>query len=139
MKNAGLPLTTQARITYVEVIWHRRLAYLQLADFIPGVLPYDVRTTVDLEPTGSAVRMILTFDAMHNEDWTQRAVMGRESEFGRLSRALQARAATVKRGRAKVAGGRDTSAHTSGPSRRPSACESQPNTTLDAHHCRARP
>jgi uncharacterized protein YndB with AHSA1/START domain len=90
MKNAGLPLTTQARITYVEIIRHRRLAYLQLADFIPGVDAYDVRTTVDFEPAGSAVRMLLTFDAMHDEDWTQRALMGRESELERLTRALQA-------------------------------------------------
>ncbi len=90
MKSAGLPLTTEARIVYSEVLRHRRLAYLQLADFIPGVEPYDVATTVELQPGSSGVRMILTFDAMHDEEWTQRAVMGRESELARLAQALDA-------------------------------------------------
>lgn len=90
MKSAGLPLTTEARIVYSEVLRHRRLAYLQLADFIPGVEPYDVATTVELQPGRSGVRMILTFDAMHDEEWTQRAIMGRESELTRLAQALNA-------------------------------------------------
>ena len=37
------------------------------------------------------VRMVLTFDAMHDEHWTQMAVMGRESELGKLARVLKAR------------------------------------------------
>jgi uncharacterized protein YndB with AHSA1/START domain len=90
MTKAGMPLTTEARITYTEILAQRRLAYLHLADFIPGVQPYDVATTVDLQPSRSGVRMILTFDAMHDEEWTQRAVMGRESELGKLTKALEA-------------------------------------------------
>ena len=46
MKDAGMPLTTQGRITYTEVVAQRRLAYIHLADFIPGVEPYDVATVV---------------------------------------------------------------------------------------------
>jgi uncharacterized protein YndB with AHSA1/START domain len=88
MQKAGMPLTTEALVTYTEIIAQRRLAYVHLADFIPGVEPYDVATTVELHPTSSGVRMILTFDAMHDADWTQRAVMGRESELGRLARVL---------------------------------------------------
>lgn len=91
MKSARLPLTTQARLTYTEIVPRRRLAYVHLADFIPGVKPYDIATTVNLHPSGSGVRMILTFDAMHDEEWTHRAVMGRESELGRLAKALEGR------------------------------------------------
>lgn len=90
MKRAGLPLTTEARVTYNEIVVRRRLAYVHLADFVPGVEPYDVATTVDLYPSGSGVQMVLTFDAMHDADWTQRAVMGRESELGKLAKALGA-------------------------------------------------
>ena len=36
---AGLPLTTEARLTYTEVVPQRRLAYVHVADFIPGVKP----------------------------------------------------------------------------------------------------
>jgi uncharacterized protein YndB with AHSA1/START domain len=41
MKNAGMPLVSETRITYTEVDPPRRLAYTTLADFIPGVEPYD--------------------------------------------------------------------------------------------------
>ena len=70
-----------------------RLAYVHLADFIPGVEPYDVGTVVELHKTPGGVRMVLTFDAMHNDEWTQRATMGWESEIGKLAAVLAARPA----------------------------------------------
>lgn len=88
MKNAGMPLTTQARITYSEVVIQSRLAYIHLADFIPGVEPYDVATVVEFHPTGQSVHMVLTFDAMHDEEWTQRAVMGHESQLEKLQKVI---------------------------------------------------
>ena len=88
MKNAGMPLTTQGRITYSEVVTQSRLAYVHLADFIPGVEPYDVATLVEFHPTGQSVHMVLTFDAMHDEVWTQRAVMGHESQLEKLECAI---------------------------------------------------
>jgi uncharacterized protein YndB with AHSA1/START domain len=88
MKKAGMPLTTEARVTYTEVSPPRRLAYMHLADFIPGVEPYSVAHLIELDPTPDGVRMILTFDAMHNEEWTKRAAMGWEMELGKLAKAL---------------------------------------------------
>jgi uncharacterized protein YndB with AHSA1/START domain len=67
MKRAGMPLTTEARITFTEVVPRRRLAYVHLADFIPGVEPYDVETVVELHPTSHGVRMVLTFEAEAEE------------------------------------------------------------------------
>ncbi len=93
MKKAGMPLTTEARITFTEVVPTRRLAYVHLADFIPGVEPYDVATVVELAPTPQGIRMTLTFDAMHSDEWTQRAVMGWESELGKLAALVAARKA----------------------------------------------
>jgi uncharacterized protein YndB with AHSA1/START domain len=84
MKSHGMPVTTEARITFTEVVPPTRLAYVHLADFIPGVEPYDVATVVELFPTPEGVRMTLTFDAMHSDEWTERAVMGWESELGKL-------------------------------------------------------
>jgi uncharacterized protein YndB with AHSA1/START domain len=92
MRQAGMPLTTELRIEYTEVVPRRRLAYVHLADFIPGVDPYDVATVVELSTTGDGVRMILTFDAMHDEEWTKRAVMGWDSELGKLESILAGRA-----------------------------------------------
>ena len=94
MRKAGMPLTHKARVTFTDVVPLRRLAYVHLADFIPGVDPYDVATVVELQPTADGVRMLLTLDPMHNEEWTQRAVMGWESELGKLEARLAATSAS---------------------------------------------
>ena len=91
MKKAGMPLSHDARITFTEIVPRRRLAYVHLADLIPGVDPYDVATVVELHPTERGVRMVLTFDAMHDDEWTRRATMGWESELGKLEALLGAR------------------------------------------------
>ena len=91
MKQAGMPVTNQHRIRYTEVEPPRRLVMMELADFIPGVEPYEVETVVELLPAGDAVRLVITFEAMHDDRWTQLARMGRESELERLARALAAR------------------------------------------------
>jgi uncharacterized protein YndB with AHSA1/START domain len=89
LKKAGMPATTENRLTYTEVVPPRRLAYTQLADFIPGVEAYEVPMTVELESTPHGVRMTLTFQAMHDEHWTKLAVMGWESELGKLAKLLE--------------------------------------------------
>ena len=89
MKNAGMPLTTETRGRYVEVVPPRRLVFTQLADFIPGVEPYDVSTTVELSATADGVRLVLTIDAMHDDQWTKMAVMGWENELDKLALALK--------------------------------------------------
>jgi uncharacterized protein YndB with AHSA1/START domain len=89
MKRTGMPLTTQLRLTYTEVTPPRRLGYETLADFIPGVAPYAVATLVELQASAQGTRLLLTFDAMHDEPWTERAVMGRKSELDRLAQALE--------------------------------------------------
>jgi len=90
LKHAGMPATTPSRVTYTEVIPQRRLVYSTRADFIPGVEPYDVMTTVELHPVPEGVRMVMTFDAMHDENWTNMAVKGWESELGKLEKVLEA-------------------------------------------------
>jgi uncharacterized protein YndB with AHSA1/START domain len=89
MKNAGMPLTSETRVTYTEVDPPRRLAYSTVADFIPGVEAYDAATVVDLRPVPGGVRMILTQEAMHDEHWTQMAVMGWENELNKLAMVLK--------------------------------------------------
>jgi uncharacterized protein YndB with AHSA1/START domain len=90
LKKAGMAATTPTQVTYTEVVPHRRLAYRSRADFIPGVDPYEVMTTVELFQEANVVRMVMTFDAMHDEYWTNLAVMGWESELGKLERVLNA-------------------------------------------------
>lgn len=88
MRAEGMPLTQELRITYKEVVLRRRLAYVHLADFIPGVAPYDVATEVELQAIADGVKLTLTFDAMHDDDWTVRATMGWTNELDSLGQVL---------------------------------------------------
>jgi uncharacterized protein YndB with AHSA1/START domain len=85
-----MPITTHSSITYTEVEPKHRLSYVMTADFIPDTPSYEVATTVSLDPQPDGVRMVLTFDAMHDEQWTERAVMGHEGELGKLEGVLNA-------------------------------------------------
>ena len=91
MKQAGLPLSTPACNVYREVVAHERLSYVSLADFIPGVAPYEVGTTVSFQAEGEGVRMRLVFDAMHDAHWTEMATMGHEGQLAKLAALLAAR------------------------------------------------
>jgi uncharacterized protein YndB with AHSA1/START domain len=89
MKKAGMPIATEARLTFTEVDPPRRLAYNHRADFIPGVEPYTVATQVDLSAGDGGVRLALTIEAMHDQEWTGRMVSGWESELDKLAAVLQ--------------------------------------------------
>jgi uncharacterized protein YndB with AHSA1/START domain len=91
MKQAGMPLTTEAKLTYTEIVSGESIAYTHRADFIPGVEPYDVGNKVEFFAERGRVRMVVTLDPMHSDEWTERAAMGMESQIGKLSRVIAAR------------------------------------------------
>ena len=93
MKQAGMPLTTEAKLTYTAIVPGKSIAYTHRADFIPGVEPYDVGNKVEFFAEGGNVGMVLTLDPMHSDEWTQRAVMGMESQLGKLARVFASRSA----------------------------------------------
>jgi uncharacterized protein YndB with AHSA1/START domain len=97
MKGAGLPLTTEARKTFTEVLRPQRIAYQSLIDFVPGVDPYQELTVVDLTPSGDTVAVVMTMEPLHDELWTQRLVMGRENELDNLAKVIDQRNVAVKR------------------------------------------
>jgi uncharacterized protein YndB with AHSA1/START domain len=90
MKQAGMPLATPCKVTYIEVSPSNRLAYKTLTDFVPGVEPYEVATVVELTPVGKSVKMTITFDAMHDDVWTERARAGHESQLRKLDALVAA-------------------------------------------------
>jgi uncharacterized protein YndB with AHSA1/START domain len=85
-----MPLTTEALIIYREVDPPHRLAYEHIVDFVPDVAAYTVTTLLELETVAGGTRLVLTLDPMHDQEWTQRAVMGWESELGKLERLTAA-------------------------------------------------
>jgi uncharacterized protein YndB with AHSA1/START domain len=90
MKRAGMPLSTKARVTYTEVSPPHRLTYEMLADFVPDVAPYRMATVVELQATADGAKLTVTFDAMHDDLWTERARAGHESQMRKLDALLAA-------------------------------------------------
>ena len=88
MKSHGMPITTETGIRYVEVARPTRLAYQNVVDFVPGVDTYEVGTVLELLATASGTRLVLIIDAMHDDTWTGRAVMGWEMELTKLANVL---------------------------------------------------
>jgi uncharacterized protein YndB with AHSA1/START domain len=91
MKQANLPLTSRAHGTYGEVTPRRRLAYRTLADFIPGVEPYEVGAVIDFHIVPRGVRLTVTEDVMHNEEWTRMSEMGMSSSLDKLGKVIDGR------------------------------------------------
>ena len=90
MKQAGMPIVTEHRVTYRVIEAPRRLVYDHPVDFVPGVATYDVETVVELEAVADGqVHMRLTIDPMHDDLWTERATMGWASELAKLGRRLE--------------------------------------------------
>ena len=88
MNRAGMPVTTEHLVTYTDVVPLRRLAWMHPVDFVPGVPTYDTASALELREDGDGVRLVLTIDAMHDDVWTQRAVMGWQGELGKLAAVL---------------------------------------------------
>jgi uncharacterized protein YndB with AHSA1/START domain len=91
MTQAGMPLVNVQRVRFVEVDPPRRLVTRDLADFVPGVEPYEVESVLELAEVAEGTRLVLTFDAMHDAHWTEMARLGRESELRKLGDLLAAR------------------------------------------------
>ncbi|MDB5421436.1 MAG: Aha1 protein [Brevundimonas sp.] len=91
MKRSDMPVSTPCKVTYADVSARRRLSYNTLTDFVPGVEPYDVATVVEFQETAGGVAVNITFDAMHDDAWTERARAGHESQMRKLDALLAAR------------------------------------------------
>jgi len=91
MTKAGLSLVTEQHVVFVEIDPPRRLVSRELADFIPGMEPYEVETVLGLKAVEGGTHLALTFDAMHDDRWTENARLGREQELRRLGELLAKR------------------------------------------------
>ena len=91
MKKAGMPLSTDNTRRFTEVSPPNRIGYREIVDFVPGVEPYEVQVDVEFQSVPDGVRVVVNFDRMHNDQWTELARQGRESELDRLAKVLAAR------------------------------------------------
>jgi uncharacterized protein YndB with AHSA1/START domain len=82
----GLPPSHPDHGRFSEFRPHQSLAMTQMIDFIPGVEPYEFTMRVEFFPSGEHVRMVVTIDPLHNEEWTRLSQQGFASQLGKLDK-----------------------------------------------------
>lgn len=91
MKQMGWAPSHEVRSHFGEVKRHQRLTLTNIIDFVPGVEAYESHIQVDFLPAGDSVRMVVTVEPMHDEEMTQRAVMGFNSQLTKLDQRFDMR------------------------------------------------
>jgi uncharacterized protein YndB with AHSA1/START domain len=89
MKKMGAPLSHETRGTFSEFKPHQRLVLTHIIDFLPGVKPYDSTMVLELFPSGSSVRMVVTLSPMHDAQTTQMQLEGFTSQLTKLDKRFQ--------------------------------------------------
>jgi uncharacterized protein YndB with AHSA1/START domain len=84
MRQMGRPLSHPSRGSFTELEPLRHLAITSLVDFLPGVEPYDFTMRVEFFSSGPNVRMVVTLDPMHNEEFTKMTKEGFTSQLTKL-------------------------------------------------------
>jgi uncharacterized protein YndB with AHSA1/START domain len=92
MESAGMPVRTTSRKRFTELARPERIAYDTVVDFVPGVEPYAAATVVDLKEEADGVRISMRMQPLHDDEWTERLVMGRRNELENLARLTAERA-----------------------------------------------
>jgi uncharacterized protein YndB with AHSA1/START domain len=89
MKQMGRPSSHPAHGRFAEIRPHERLAITHLIDFLPGIKPYESTITVDFFPLGENVRMVVTLDPMHDEEFSKMQAMGFTSQLTKLEKRFE--------------------------------------------------
>jgi uncharacterized protein YndB with AHSA1/START domain len=100
MKQMGRPASHNARVRFAEFKPLERLVIATVIDFVPGVKPYESSIAVDFFPSGATVRMVVTMDPMHDEEFTRMSKMGFTSQLSKLDRRFAVPEDASSQGRA---------------------------------------
>jgi uncharacterized protein YndB with AHSA1/START domain len=84
MKKMGQPLSHPTNSRFSEFKPLERLVLTNVIDFLPGVATYESKIAVDLFTVGDRVRMVVTLDAMHSDEFTQMQKEGFGSQLTKL-------------------------------------------------------
>jgi hypothetical protein len=57
-------------------------------DFLPGVKPYESTIVVEFFPSDGNVRMMITLDPMHDEEFTKKSTLGFTSQLTKLDKGF---------------------------------------------------
>lgn len=84
MKQMGQPTTHKTRARFTELRPRERLVITNVIDFLPGVAAYESDIAVDLSTVGDRVRMVVTLDSMHSDEFTEMQKQGFASQISKL-------------------------------------------------------
>ena len=84
MKQMGAPLSHKTQARFSVLVPRERLVMTNVIDFLPGVKPYDSTMVLELFPSGSSVRMVVTLTPMHDAQFTQMQLEGFTSQLTKL-------------------------------------------------------
>jgi uncharacterized protein YndB with AHSA1/START domain len=84
MKQMGQPTSHTTRSRFTELTPRTRLVLTNVIDFLPGVAPYESNVAVDFSAVGNSVRMLVTLDAMHSDEFTKMQEEGFTSQLSKL-------------------------------------------------------
>ena len=65
---------------------HDRLAITSVLHFLPGLMPYESTIVAEFFPSGETVRMVVTLDPMHDEEFTKMLMEGFSSQLSKLDK-----------------------------------------------------
>jgi uncharacterized protein YndB with AHSA1/START domain len=86
MKEMGRPASHSTRSRFTEVKLRERLVLTNVIDFIPGVETYESDIAVDFSAVGDTVRMVVTLDGMHSDEFTKMQKEGFTSQLTKLDK-----------------------------------------------------
>jgi uncharacterized protein YndB with AHSA1/START domain len=84
MKEMGQPTSHATRSRFTELERHARLVLTNVIDFLPGVPAYESDIAVEFISAGGSVRMVVTLDAMHSDEFTKMQKEGFTSQLTKL-------------------------------------------------------
>lgn len=84
MKRMGQPTSHATRSHFSEVKPQSRLVLTNVIDFIPGVASYENKIVVDFSTIGDRVRMVVTLERMHSDQFTEMQKEGFTSQLTKL-------------------------------------------------------
>ncbi len=86
MKQMGRPASHATSSRFTELRPHERLVVTNVIDFLPGVATYESNIAVDFFSVGDSVRMVVTLDAMHSDEFTRMQKEGFTSQLTKLDK-----------------------------------------------------
>jgi uncharacterized protein YndB with AHSA1/START domain len=86
MKQMGRPPSHATRSRFTDFSLHQRLVLTSVMDFLPGVETYETDIAVDFSAVADTVRMVVTLDGLHNDEFTNMQKEGFTSQLTKLDK-----------------------------------------------------